>query len=200
MVSQADVDQTPSAVDDAFQTDVDVPLTSNVMDNDDPGDGPATIDSHSLPAHGGLTLGADGSFTYTPDGGYEGSDGFNYSIADQDGDISNTATVTITVSAGGPPPAEPSVTATPYKVKGVQHVELNWENFAGPTVTITRNTTLLTEPSTANDGLYVDTTRSAKPAPATAPALRPLSSRRGTVQGAAGPGPRNPGCQSVFIR
>ena len=156
VVNQGDVDQTPSAVDDAYTTDVDVPVGGNVMDNDDQGDGPAAIDSHTLPGHGGLVLDPDGAFTYTPDGGYEGGDSFTYSIADQDGDVSNTATVTITVSAGGPPPAEPSVSATPYKVKGVQHVELTWENFAGPTVTITRNTTLLTEPPTANDGLYVD--------------------------------------------
>jgi len=161
VISQEDVDKTPSAADDAYTTDVDVPVAGNVMDNDDPGDGPAAINGNSLPDHGGLTLNPDGAFTYTPDAAYEGGDSFTYSIADQDGDVSNIATVTITVSGAEPPPPPPPppgellVSATPYKVKGVQHVELTWENFAGPTVDIARDGELLAGAS-ANDGFYVD--------------------------------------------
>ena len=34
------------------------------------------------PAHGTLTLNADGSFTYTPDANYNGADSFTYSAND----------------------------------------------------------------------------------------------------------------------
>jgi hypothetical protein len=158
VVNQTDTDQTPTAVNDSYATDVDVALSGNVMDNDDHGDMPASIDSHTLPANGDLILDPDGAFTYTPDTGFEGDDTFTYGIADVDGDLSNTANVTITVSGSEPPPppGERSVSATPYKVKGVQHVDLTWENFSGPTVEISRNTVPLAESPTANDGVHVD--------------------------------------------
>ena len=41
---------------------------------------------------GSVSLVADGSFTYTPDAGFSGSDSFTYTVFDQDGD-SDTATV-----------------------------------------------------------------------------------------------------------
>lgn len=140
IVSQSSVDKTPNATDDSFQTDVDVPLSDNVISNDNQGDGPASINGNTAPSNGSLSMSSDGSFTYTPGGGFDGTDSFDYSIIDQDGDISGTATVTITVSAGPPPPTgDPTVGLLPYKVKGVQHVDVTWANFTGATVTITRN-------------------------------------------------------------
>ncbi|WP_375454131.1 Ig-like domain-containing protein [uncultured Methylobacterium sp.] len=57
------------------------------------------------PAHGTLTLGSDGRYTYTPDAGYRGSDGFTFQASD--GTLtSNTATVTMTP----PPNAAPAIT------------------------------------------------------------------------------------------
>src|SRR5207245_623958 len=50
------------------------------------------------PAHGTLTLNADGSFTYTPAANYNGSDSFTYKANDGIVD-SNAATVTITIAA-----------------------------------------------------------------------------------------------------
>ena len=52
----------------------------------------------SGPAHGTLTLNADGSFTYTPSANYNGADSFTYKANDGTAD-SNVATVTITVGA-----------------------------------------------------------------------------------------------------
>jgi hypothetical protein len=43
---------------------------------------PVTLISHTEPAHGTLVLNADGSFLYTPDAGYNGPDGFQYTISD----------------------------------------------------------------------------------------------------------------------
>ena len=47
----------------------------------------------SGPAHGTLTLNADGSFTYTPAANYNGTDSFTYKANDGSAD-SNAATVT----------------------------------------------------------------------------------------------------------
>jgi hypothetical protein len=154
-VSQGAADQAPVAANDSYQTGVGVPLDGNVMDNDDPGDGPASIASNTLPANGSLSLAVNGVFTYTPDPGFEGDDDFTYRIVDQDGDLSNTASVAITV-ASAPPPGTRTVGATPFKVKGVQHVELAWQNFTGTGVNISRDGVPLFESPTDNDGLHVD--------------------------------------------
>jgi hypothetical protein len=70
-----------------------------------------------VPAHGSVTLQADGSFTYTPNSGYSGDDSFQYVAEDGRGGNSAPATVTIhvasapsgsqrlTVVAGGKHPA-----------------------------------------------------------------------------------------------
>ena len=50
------------------------------------------------PSHGTLTLNSNGSFTYTPASNYNGTDSFTYKANDSKAD-SNTATVTITISA-----------------------------------------------------------------------------------------------------
>jgi glucose/arabinose dehydrogenase len=55
--------------------------------------------SPSDPAHGSLTLNADGSFTYRPNVGFAGTDSFIYTASDTRGKSDN-ATVTITVSSG----------------------------------------------------------------------------------------------------
>ncbi len=51
------------------------------------------------PSNGTLTLNSDGSFDYTPDAGFSGTDTFTYKANDGTDD-SNTATVTITVNDG----------------------------------------------------------------------------------------------------
>jgi VCBS repeat-containing protein len=50
----------------------------------------------SGPAHGSLTLNADGSFSYTPTGGYSGTDTFTY-VATDGAATSAQTTVTITI-------------------------------------------------------------------------------------------------------
>ena len=157
VISQSSVDKTPSAADDSYQTPVDTPISDNVVSNDNQGDAPASISANTLPSSGSLSLAGDGAFTYTPNPGFEGGDSFTYSIADNDGDISNTATVTITVSADPPPSTgDPTISLLPYKVKGVQHVDVTWENFTGDTVTINRNGGELAESPTNNDGALTD--------------------------------------------
>jgi large repetitive protein len=87
--------------------DVSAPgVLANDTDTDSP---PLSLEVEELnaaPAHGGLVLSSDGSFTYTPESNYQGSDSFSYT--DYDGNTeSNTATVTIDVDAQ---PAVSSIT------------------------------------------------------------------------------------------
>ncbi|MEU6218163.1 esterase-like activity of phytase family protein [Streptomyces sp. NPDC047022] len=43
---------------------------------------PVTLVSHTKTAHGSLTVRQDGSFDYTPDGGFTGTDSFDYTVSD----------------------------------------------------------------------------------------------------------------------
>lgn len=158
VVSQLSADLTPSAVNDSYQTDVDTPVNGNIIANDDPGDGPASISNNTLPSNGLLNLSGNGDFSYTPGAAFEGTDSFTYNIVDVDGDISNTATVTITVSSTAPPPPtnERSIGLRPFKVKGIQWVEVTWSNFSGTTVQITRDGNPVAEFPTTNDDFYED--------------------------------------------
>jgi hypothetical protein len=71
-------------------------LTGSVASNDHQTEN-NTFSLISGPRHGSLSFKADGTFTYTPDPGFNGVDTFVYSITDPSGHIS-TATVTISVT------------------------------------------------------------------------------------------------------
>ncbi len=87
----------PSASDDAAQTFFDTPVTVNVLANDsDPDGDPLSVVDTTLPANGTVSVGGDGSITYTPMSGFSGEDSFVYTIEDSNG-AQATATVTITV-------------------------------------------------------------------------------------------------------
>ncbi|MGI9036251.1 MAG: Ig-like domain-containing protein [Pyrinomonadaceae bacterium] len=66
----------------------------------------------TAPAHGSLTLNADGSFTYQPAPNFNGKDSFTYKSNDGLAD-SNVATVTITVNPVNDPP---TISVTPASV------------------------------------------------------------------------------------
>ena len=93
----------PVAGDDAYATDEDTPLIvaagASVLANDTDADGDIlTLDLLSGPAHGSLTLNADGSFIYTPAANWWGPDSFTYEVSDGNGG-SDSATVSLTVNA-----------------------------------------------------------------------------------------------------
>ena len=93
--------QAPTAVDDTYSTDENTDLSvaaPGVLDNDSDPDGDSlTAGLGSEPSHGTLTLNANGSFTYSPNAGFSGSDSFTYRANDGLAN-SNLATVTITVT------------------------------------------------------------------------------------------------------
>jgi hypothetical protein len=91
----------PVAADDAYAVAEDNALVvgaPGVLGNDsDPEGDPITAVLVSGPSNGGLVLNADGSFTYTPNANFHGSDSFTYQA--NDGLVgSNVATVSITVT------------------------------------------------------------------------------------------------------
>ncbi len=93
--------QPPVAVPNSYSTAKNTPLTVNapgVLGNDtDPEAAQLSATLVSPPAHGALTLNVDGSFTYTPQTAFVGTDAFTYSASD--GSLSSgAATVTITVT------------------------------------------------------------------------------------------------------
>ncbi|MBL7201096.1 MAG: PKD domain-containing protein [Anaerolineae bacterium] len=92
----------PEASDDLYLTAEDTALSvpaPGVLNNDSDGNGDAlTAVKDSDPAQGTLDLSSDGSFVYTPTLDYHGAVTFTYHASDVLSD-SNTALVTITVSA-----------------------------------------------------------------------------------------------------
>jgi VCBS repeat-containing protein len=88
----------PIAVDDVFTTDEDTVLTGNVLSNDTDAEGESLSASELVsPSNGSFSLTADGSFSYTPNPNFNGSDSFTYQISDPQGGL-DQATVTLTVN------------------------------------------------------------------------------------------------------
>lgn len=83
----------------------------------------------SGPAHGVLTVLADGSFSYKAAAGYAGADSFSYRVSDGQLD-SSVVTVRITVVDDGAPNQAP--TAASGQVQGTedQALQLAWSHFA----------------------------------------------------------------------
>jgi len=106
------VNDAPVALGDSFSTSEDGILEVNpagILGNDSDPDGDslgvALVDG---PAHGQLTLDADGGFTYTPDPDFHGIDSFRYTASDGTLD-SPVATVQITVLPVNDAPVLPPV-------------------------------------------------------------------------------------------
>lgn len=148
----------PVAQDDAAQTQVDVPVTGNVLGNDDDPDGDNIIlnlTPLSGPNNGSVTLLGDGTFTYTPDAGFEGTDVFTYSICDDViPSLCDTAEVTIVVIPdyngpdNDPPFAGDDGALTPQNVPVSGQLLTNDYDVNGDNIII--NTTQISGPSSGS--------------------------------------------------
>ena len=90
-----------SAADDAASVDEDGVLEASVADNDSTISGGAltyALTAGATTANGELLFNEDGSYTYTPNTDYYGSDSFSYVVTDAASGESSTQTVTITVN------------------------------------------------------------------------------------------------------
>jgi uncharacterized repeat protein (TIGR01451 family) len=103
----------PLAVDDTATTPQNTPVTIGVTANDNLGQAPATITSHTAPAHGSATC-TSSSCTYSPAAGFAGIDTFDYTITDANGRTSTAkVTITVTVTATAPPAPTPAPAPAP---------------------------------------------------------------------------------------
>ena len=103
MVYVVPVNDRPVAVADTFHTTENQQVSAQVLANDydTEDDTFYGVTLVSSPSHGELTLQADGSFLYTPQGSFVGEDKFTYQVCDaQDSALCNQTTATILVQAG----------------------------------------------------------------------------------------------------
>ena len=102
------INDIPVAVDDTFNTDEDVAVTGTVLPNDSDIDGDTlSIRNTAIvdPSNGTLLLNNDGTFTYTPDTSFFGSDSFVYEVRDGKGGTGQ-ATVNICLLYTSPSPRD----------------------------------------------------------------------------------------------
>ncbi len=94
----------PVAKDDVFSGNQDTQLTGNLLVNNgngpdtDPNNDPLTVTPGTFAtAHGSVVILANGSFTYTPNAGYFGTDTFDYTLLDGRGG-NDVGTVNLTIN------------------------------------------------------------------------------------------------------
>ncbi|WP_103103015.1 retention module-containing protein, partial [Pseudomonas sp. LFM046] len=85
----------PDSNDFAITTDEDTPVTGTIQASDLDGDS-LTYTVGTSPAHGSVTFGTDGAYTYTPGTDFNGSDSFTVTVSDGNGGTV-TSTVNVTV-------------------------------------------------------------------------------------------------------
>ncbi|GAB3991970.1 hypothetical protein GCM10028807_23790 [Spirosoma daeguense] len=153
------------AFDDAFSTFTNAAIVGNVSVNDQDLEGNTqTVATTPVrgPANGLLALSANGSFTYTPNTGFTGTDSFVYQVCDNGtGPACTTATAYLTVfpangavdlvvSIGQP---APSLTATLASSLPITVNNVGTGNYAGPvsvTLTLPANVTVASGFTTSN--------------------------------------------------
>jgi VCBS repeat-containing protein len=137
------VNDAPVASGDSYSVNEDNALNiaaPGVLGND------TDVENHQLAAvletaatHGSVTLNANGSFAYTPDEDYNGSDSFTYR-ADDGGLASNAATVAITVNAvNDPPVAEDDLADTDEDTAAVINVLADDSDVDGDALGVASN-------------------------------------------------------------
>jgi VCBS repeat-containing protein len=89
--------EVPVANDVSVSTNIGQPIIGGELDATDGDNDPLTYSEVDGPTHGTLTIDSiDGTYTYTPNQGYAGTDSFTYKVNDGFTD-SNTATVSIQI-------------------------------------------------------------------------------------------------------
>jgi VCBS repeat-containing protein/CshA-type fibril repeat protein len=83
-------------VDDIETTDEDTAVTTDVLANDS-FEGSPVVSAVTQGAHGTVVNNNDGTVTYTPDGDYNGSDSYTYTVTSPTG-VTETATVNVTIN------------------------------------------------------------------------------------------------------
>jgi hypothetical protein len=145
-LSIANTNDAPTATNDNLATNEDVPLTINaatLLGNDvdvDLGDS-LSITAVTQPGQGQLIANGDGTYSYTPNANYNGTDSFTYTIRDREG-ATSTASVNLTVNAvnDNPDAINDIVTARQGTSKTFLAADLlaNDSDIEGNTLTLTQ--------------------------------------------------------------
>ena len=99
-ITVSGLNDAPDLNDDTFSIQPDQTVVLTPLDNDSDADGtidPASIIITTQPTNGALEIGADGTVEYTPNQGYQGTDSFQYTVADELGQQSQQATVSLRI-------------------------------------------------------------------------------------------------------
>ncbi|MEX9948724.1 Ig-like domain-containing protein, partial [Providencia alcalifaciens] len=112
-----DITEPPVANEDKADTRHNTPVEIDITANDTDLDG--DLDKNSVVitkpgTKGTVTIGEDGKLIYTPNKGEHGTDTITYTVKDKNGNVSNEATVTVTIDA--PPVAVDDKAATKESV------------------------------------------------------------------------------------
>ncbi|MEJ1356544.1 MAG: cadherin-like domain-containing protein, partial [Candidatus Sedimenticola sp. (ex Thyasira tokunagai)] len=95
------VNDAPVANDDSAAVAEGATKTINLLANDNDADSAldlSSIEITNAAIHGRVEVNGDGTVSYTHDGGESTSDSFTYTINDREGEVSNVATVNLTVN------------------------------------------------------------------------------------------------------
>ena len=136
-----EVNMTPKATDDSESTNQDTPVTVSVLTNDTDPDGDSlSITGATSPLNGVVSVSGD-DIIYTPNAGFSGTDIFDYSITDGQGN-NDTASVVVTVDkVNASPVAVDDVRTTEENTPVTVSVLGNDNDPDGDTLTITGATT-----------------------------------------------------------
>jgi hypothetical protein len=145
----------PIAINDVAITNVNKPVTGNILTNDrDPEASPLIVITApiTVPTKGYVIINSDGSYTFTPNPGAVGNDAFCYAISDVKG-LKDTACVIITIV----PNLSPTVNNQPIAVddntktyQGVPVLINIVANDKDPDLLPLNNPTKLTNPTNGN--------------------------------------------------
>ncbi len=100
-VSVTVADTPPTAIGASFSTPTNQALSGQLQGNAGDAGQTLTFALVTNPAHGTVSVNADGSFSYTPDNGYAGSDSFTFLVNDG---YQNSAAATASVNVTDTPP------------------------------------------------------------------------------------------------
>ncbi|MES0808112.1 Ig-like domain-containing protein [Roseibium sp. SCPC15] len=127
---QPDVNTTPNALDDAFETNEGDQVSGNLLQNDTDTDGDAltlvSVEGNNgsevqLSSGARVSFDADGNFVYDPNGAFDdlldgesATDTFEYQVSDGKGGT-DTAVATVTINGAGTAPTDPTDPTDPVE-------------------------------------------------------------------------------------
>lgn len=138
----------PVATSATFGTTINTSVTGTLHASDADGDTLTFAVGSNLPSHGSVFIQSNGSFTYTPDTGFIGTDSFTFVANDG---TTNSAEAAVTINVGStsgntPPVAIPASLSTPVNViltGNLTGFDANGDTLTFSTVTIPSHGTLV---------------------------------------------------------